>query len=658
MKTIIYFTFILTVIYNSVIAQQYIHLCSKAKSINRVERNSFLKTNYPGDSNIDVKHYKLDINVNHTMKLITGTVDITSLCLSENLTNIYFDLGNILQVSEVRYNYVKTDFRHEDNKVILTPPSSLNQNEQFTVSIDYSGSPTGSGFGSFNFSSQNGSPLIWTLSQPYGASDWWPCKDTPSDKADSADIWITCASELIPVSNGTLIDIVDSGRLHTYKWKSSYPIAHYLISIAITNYHLYENYFIYNNGQDTLSLTHYNYPANFSEQRKVQLDETVKMMEVFSELFGEYPFIREKYGHAEMSRSGGMEHQTISSMGGFFSDLIAHELAHQWFGDKITCRDWHNIWLNEGFATYSEALYREAISGKEVYNNTIINEMNYAKNAIGTLYVEDISTVGSIFNYSKSYAKGAVVLHMLRGVLGDDTFFKMLYNYINEENLVYSTAVTEDFQEVAESVSGVDLDYFFNQWVYGENYPTYFVSWKNRQTSGNTYNLQVDISQAINSYPAFFTMPVDLHVYTSAGDTTINIWNDKVNQIIDLNVTGTPLDVVLDPSNKILKEVIYFREQLIPAKYSVKQNYPNPFNSSTKIIYSLPGRSDVNISIFSTNGELLSSEINKDVAAGQHIYNLDMSGLELGNIRPASGIYFYKFTTNSGSITKKMVFLK
>ena len=272
--------------------------------------------------------------------------------------------------------------------------------------------------------------------------------------------------------------------------KILYPIAQYLISIAVTNYEKYVNYFHYsNNGvPDSMPITHYLYPGKLSSI-KAQLDETPNMIKVFSERYGLYPFIKEKYGHAEFGWGGSMEHQTCTSMGvnTFKQYIISHELSHQWFGDKVTCKTWRDIWLNEGFANYSEAVYFEAIGGKTSYDNEITFEMKSAKKAVGSVYVQDISSAGNIFNYNRTYAKGECVLHMLRGVVGDSTFFHILRAYDSDPQLAYNSATTEDFKRVAENVSGMDLNYFFSEWIYGENYPKYTYNWSLDEISSSNY---------------------------------------------------------------------------------------------------------------------------------------------------------------------------
>lgn len=542
-----------------------------------------------------------------------------------------------------------------------------NIGEEFEVDITYNGTPGSSGFGSFEFNEHgpegNKEPAIWTLSEPYGSSDWWPSKDTPADKADSSDVWITADDYFVSVSNGVLDDEIDNGDgTKTYKWHNSYPIAHYLISLAMTNYQVYQNDFEYEPGK-FLPVVHYNYPENFDDTRKQNLDKTNDMLEVFSNLFGPYPFLNEKYGHAEFGWGGGMEHQTISSMGAYFESIVSHELAHQWFGDKITCKDWQNIWLNEGFATYSEALFDEFFHGKSAYQDKISSEMGTpdqtwtAKSASGSIFVQDISSVGQIFNGARSYAKGAVVLHMLRKVVGDDNFFNILKTYIAHPDLAYNVAVTEDFQTVCEDVSGQNLDYFFNEWIYGENYPKYSMEWNSNNLGNDKYKVDLNISQQSQSNPTYFTMPIDIKISTNTGDTTVTIFNNQLSQNFEIDVNGQPNQIQLDPDNWILKDIIGVTNvqddnQNVPVQFSLKQNYPNPFNPTTTIEYSIAkSNSIVSLIIYDILGKEVSTLVKKVQNKGTYNINFDASEL-------TSGIYYYKLKAENFSQTNKMVVIK
>ncbi|HMS63763.1 MAG TPA: M1 family metallopeptidase, partial [Ignavibacteria bacterium] len=432
---------------------------------------------YKSDTNINVTHYKLFLKVTYQPDYLRGEVTIKCKSLVNNLTEIFYDLADNMTVDSVHSGNIRLNFSHSDNKVLISLNNSFNTDQEILITVFYRGIPIPTGFGSFVFGSHgNNEPAIWTLSEPFGSSDWFPCKNVPFDKADSSDVWIQCSDDLSAVSNGVLKEIVNNndGTL-TFKWHNSYPIVNYVISLAISNYAQYNSYFKYS-ANDSMPVLNYIYPENLNEL-KSQLDKTNYMLELFSQKFGLYPFINEKYGHAEFGRNAGMENQTISSMGVFNDNIMAHELAHQWFGDKITCIDWQNIWLNEGFATYGEAVYNEAAFGAEAYKEFIKFKMSDSKNAVGSIYVQDVNNINQIFSGNRSYAKGCIVLHMLRGVVGDSAFFSILKSYATNPEISYKNAVTEDFKIIAESIYGNSLNYFFDEWIYGENYPKYSTGW-------------------------------------------------------------------------------------------------------------------------------------------------------------------------------------
>jgi len=610
--------------------------------------------NYPGDPSFDVIYYKLNLNVVYSPNSLSGEVRVIAQAKRSNLTRIFLDLSNNLYVDSVKGESGILTYTHSGSRLNINLSNALSNGEKFIIDVYYHGTPVYTGLGSFVFDLHSGQPSIWTLSEPYGAKDWWPCKDTPADKADSSDVWITCDPTLIGVSNGILTEtLLDRNGKKTYKWKSRYPIAPYLISIAVSNYAVYEDYFKYTSGgvQDSMLVIHYIYPENL-EGLKPQLDKTIPMLEIFSDLFGPYPFIKEKYGHAEFGR-GGMEHQTISSMGVFTEAVIAHELAHQWFGDKITCRTWENIWLNEGFATFCEGLYLENTEGKDAYNSHIFSIMDRAKRAKGTIYVQDLSNISEIFSNTRTYSKGGVVLHMLRGVLGDSLFFKTLRTYINDSSLVYNTAVTEDFQMIAESVSDSSLEYFFEQWIYGENYPKYFIDWNYSRQGGNLYQVNVKVEQAVNTFPKFFTMPVQLKISTSLKDTIIQLLNNKQIQEYSFLIEGEPVNLIFDQDNLILKNVSITDpgELTNPQSFLLVQNYPNPFNNSTSIKFRLPRRSEVKLRVFDILGNEVVQLVNEEMNAGVHTINYSPDLV-------SSGVYFYRLEAEDFIDTKKFILLK
>jgi len=279
--------------------------------------------------------------------------------------------------------------------------------------------------------------------------------------------------------------------------------------------------------------------------------------------------------------------------------------------------------------------------------------MNSARGAVGTIWVQNL-TVGQIFNGSRSYAKGACVLHMLRGIVGDSTFFDIMRAYSNEPNLKYSVATTEDFQAVAENVSGQDLDYFFQEWIYGENEPTYTIGWNSSLVSDDIYNMIINIYQAVNTNPSYFTMPVQIKINTSLGDTTVTLFNDAQTQNFQFQIIGEPQSIVFDPGNWILKNstsVTAVDDFNQPLSFTLEQNYPNPFNPSTSIEYTIPKSGLVTLKVYDVLGREVATLVNGQNESGKHTVEFDASNLN-------SGVYFYKIESGNFFATKKMILVK
>lgn len=508
--------------------------------------------------NIDVTYYKLDVHVATSTPYLVGAVTMKAFSRQNGVGQITLDLMNTMTIDSVKVGGNTVSFVQSLSTFDVTLDRSYNAGELMTVEIFYEGVPGGSGFGSFAFAYHSSVPWVWSLSEPYGAKDWWPCKDHPSDKADSSDVIVTCDSSFRVGSNGILVSVTNNGDgTKTHHWQERYPISNYLISVALTNYAQFSNWFKYS-PTDSMEVLNYALPIDLTSAMS-GAPAAVEGLQIFSRLFGLYPFVREKYGHSEFGWGGAMEHQTMTSTCCFDEDILIHELSHQWFGDMITCRTWPNIWLNEGFATYCEALFAEQKYGTDTYWNFLNNDMNSARLAAGTLYVSDSSNVGKLFDASLVYDKGAVVLHMLRHVLGDSVFFKVMHNYANTASLMYSTASTQDFQAVCESTSAKNLSYFFNEWVHGEKYPRYAYEWTSGP-SDSGYAVSFSVHQTTGtSNPTFFTMPIDLKIIgpgKDLWDTTLTVFSDSLSQTFSFNVSHNPVRIQLDPEGWILKDTI------------------------------------------------------------------------------------------------------
>ena len=422
----------------------------------------------------DVHYYNIELDINIDTEIIYGNVEIHIISEVDNLESIQLDFTSGMTVDAVTLN--GANFNHFSDLLSITLDGSYNVDESLVVGIQYHGHPLQGGFQAFAFGHQNNDParppMISTLSEPYGARSWWPCKDVPTDKADSVRISVTTDAAYDAVANGLLIAENDNfDGTKTTVWKHKYPITTYLVSIAITDYTYWTEMHHFADG-DSMPLEYWMYPASATADIVDRWNRTADMIDIFGEYFGKYPFAEEKYGMAQFQWGGAMEHQTCSSMGSYGENTIAHELAHQWWGNLVTCSNFHHIWINEGFATYSEALYWGAKNGDAAYHAHMALKNN---DAGGSVYRPDTSTVGNIFSWNHVYQKGAWVLHMLRHVIQDEAFFNSFLEF--REMFQYSHASTEDFQGVAESQYGESLEWFFDQWIYGSGKPHYRWWW-------------------------------------------------------------------------------------------------------------------------------------------------------------------------------------
>ena len=359
---------------------------------------------------------------------------------------------------------------------------------------------------------------MWTLSEPYGAKTWWPCKETLDDKADSIDLLMTVPVPYRVAGNGLLVqEITHPNQTTTFRWKHRYPIPAYLVAFSIADYSVYSD-FVPVPGQNPIEVLNYVYPCNTTVQNQTPL--LIPIFQYYVEKFGNYPFQNEKYGHAQCGFGGGMEHSTMSFMGSFSKTLMAHELAHQWFGDKITCGSWQDIWLNEGFATYLEGLICEQGLGDATWMNWKTGKINNVTgNNFGSTYVTDTTNISNIFSSRLVYNKGALILHMLRWKLGDSLFFQSLYNYINHPALAYGFAKTPQFKNIVESTSGIDLTGFFNDWLYGQGWPNYQINWSKDIPCQKVY---VTMNQTHSGgQGTFFEMPVPISFTGSVNGNTV-----------------------------------------------------------------------------------------------------------------------------------------
>lgn len=503
----------------------------------------------------DVNFYRLELNVDPGVYYIQGAVTTYFTPLEADFNTIYFNLRNNMTVDSVKYHGIKINNYQFNTAVTLQIdlPNIIPIQTNDSITVYYKGAPFNDGFGSFVSSNTGCAPpnnkVMWTLSEPYGAKNWWPCKETLNDKADSLDMVVTCPVPYRVGSNGLLTsELNNNNGTTTYTWKHRYPIPAYLVAFAVADYSSYSDWVSVPNSAP-IEVLNYIYPCNNTAVNQTPL--MIPMFQYFIEKFGEYPYKNEKYGHAQCGFGGGMEHSTMSFMGGFSKLLLAHELAHQWFGNKITCGSWQDIWLNEGFATYLEGLTCEQGWGDQTWTAWKTSKIaNVTSNNFGSTYVTDTLSIGSIFNGRLVYNKGALILHMLRWKLGDDLFFQGLHSYINDPDLSYGFAKTPHFKSIMENVANTDLTEFFNDWLYNQGFPLYNISWSVDPTCNKVY---VDMTQTHSAGTGnFFEMKVPIRFSNGGTNQTVVFDQNSPTQLkFEVKLPFIPTSATFDPDKWI-----------------------------------------------------------------------------------------------------------
>jgi aminopeptidase N len=508
----------------------------------------------PTQYQYDLNYYRIKMRVDVDIEWVYGQVDQMSTATQDNVTFCDIDLFSNMIIDSVRVDNVLTTFTRNGNVYRADLPTPVNTGGQFTVQTFYQGHPVEGGFQAFAFEFVQNQTLVSTLSEPYLARTWWPCKDYPDDKADSVDVIVTYPSGMFCASNGTMVSDVIDGSERTTSWQVRYPITTYLVSLTMSDFRHWRDWMKYSE-TDSMPVDYWVFPGD-SAAARIGYAPMVPMLDTLSRIFGLYPFINEKYAMSAFNWGGAMEHQTNTSIirDYYAQSIIVHELGHQWWGDMITCRDWHHIWMNEGFATYTEALWFESLGGFTELQS-YMNGMRYTSG--GTIYCADTTNIYSIFS-SRVYDKGAWVLHMLRHVVGDETFFNTLRTYYADPRYKWKDVTTENFRDLCEEVSGMDLHGFFQDWIYGQYYPKYSYSYLSEQVGANSYRVYVHVRQTQSTSPTVFRMPaIDVSVYAgSYVDFLVPMMEREKDYVFDLVGVPAPTGVAVDRNDWILKTAV------------------------------------------------------------------------------------------------------
>ncbi len=622
-----------------ILSQDAIYQCShtKQRSLAKAFSKAAATPTFAG-KNIDVKYHRAKWNINPNQSYISGSVYTQFSTIENNVSIITFELDTAMVVDSVLYH--NSLISHSDSGDYLLNiylPAALAINTLDSLEIFYQGTPGQSGFGSFIQTTHAGTPIVWTLSEPYGAKEWWPCKNDLSDKIDSIDIYVTTPMGNRAASNGLLISESTVDNKSTYHWKHLHAIPTYLVAIAVTNYAVYSDFANIVSGQ--VEVLNYVFPEDLTYATS-RTPNVVTFIELFSNLFIDYPFQDEKYGHAQFGWGGGMEHQTMSFMGGFSDALMAHELAHQWFGDLVTCGSWHDIWLNEGFATYLTALTYEHTPGSPYWelwkSGTKDDVLEYNS---GSVYCDDTTSVSRIFSSRLSYSKGAYVLHMMRWKVGDSAFYAGLQNYLSDPNLSHGYARTSDLQYHIETASGMSLTEFLNDWFYGEGSPVYDIT--TNQVGIDSITITIN-QTTTNPAVSFFEMPVPIRLKGPQFDSIVRLENTFSGQVFTIGVNTYITEVEFDPEMWLLAEATINTNTGIN-KSNIESTISLVSNPTKDVV--LVESDDIIKSIY------VYDALGKEIQA---LYNIDLQSTIINLSNNVTGIYFLRISTSQHTYVRKV----
>lgn len=599
----------------------------------------------------DVVHYQLDIAIDPVAETVAGYVDVTFAVVTSELDSLLLYFNDDMNVSGVERGALPLTFSHTQHRIFIDLGGTFTWDDTLTVRVDYDGSPAGKGI-YFN------SKVICSLSEPDRARNWYPCYDEPWDKATSEMI-CTVPDDRYCASNGLLVSETDNlDGTRTFHWSTRYAHSTYLTSIAISGYVSFSQWYHYT-PTDSMEIPYHVYPEKLADAQ-IAFSEAPAMMSFFSQAFGLYPFIEEVYGTALAGLGGGMENFTCTTYGAAFvivdhryDWLTAHEMAHSWFGNSVTMADWREIWLNEGFATYGDALWQENVGGQTGLNARMesFKAAYFDEDALNRFPIYDPVIMWG----ATVYEKGAWILHMLRYVVGDNLFFEALQTY--HQTFSFDNATTGDLRTVYETVSGMDLTAFFDEWVYQAGYPEYECSW-NYYWDGVTYRVNFFVDQVQSNAPVF-TIPIEIRITSTAGDTFLRLPVSSASELYQLTLEDEPTGLDFDPDNRILKtdDIVVTGvtgTRQIPS-FQVR-TIPNPTAGDVQIDVFLPEAGDLVIDIYDVAGRRVGRLYRPNLPATWNSLTLRRDDPDLSLTR--SGVYFYRVTTGHKAVTGKITIVR
>ncbi len=516
-----------------------------------------------------VLHYKIEVSFDEANKKVFGKVTTTLVPFLPEMSTVEFDAES-LRISRVTMNGKALTFDVEPKVLAIRLDRSVSFRDTLTVSIEYSCTPKKGLYFIQPDSAYPDKPWqIWTQGEDMDNHFWFPCYDFPNDKATS-EVIATVRSSYTVLSNGKLVSVKEDKKkgTKTFQWSESKPHSSYLIMMAAGDYA------ILHDRAGKLPVEYYVYHKDSADAWQC-LRETPAMIRFYDEKIG-FPYAWEKYAQIQIAdfMYGGMENTSATTMAdqalvydarqrvdGVPTGLIAHELAHQWWGDVVTCKDWRHIWLNESFASYFDPLFTEFSKGRDEFDYEMYNSQNAGIRTDTTLGRKPVVSVGS---YGENvYPRGASILHMLRFFLGDTLFWRSMHYYI--EKYKFTPVETNDLKTAIEEATGQNLYWFFDQWLYKAGHPVFDVSYR-WSDSAKAVVLSVAQTQKADSLTGLFRTPVDVEVTTHSGVRTVRLLITSRDTVFTIPADEKPLLVIFDKGNWLLKE-LHFNKPMEEWRY-------------------------------------------------------------------------------------------